>query len=87
MSKVTTTRMSSRGQVVIPEEVRRRLRLTKGSEFVVLGEGDVVVLKVITTPSMRDFDGLIAEAENAAARAGMTVADVEVAVREVRKSK
>ncbi len=87
MSKVTTTRMSSRGQVVIPEEVRRRLRLTKGSEFVVLGEGDVVVLKVIKTPSMRDFDWLIAEAENAAARAGMTVADVEVAVGEVRKSK
>ncbi len=87
MSKVTTTRMSSRGQVVIPEEVRRRLRLTKGPEFVVLGEGDVVVLKVITPPSMRDFDGLIVEAENAAARAGMMVADVEVAVREVRKPK
>jgi AbrB family looped-hinge helix DNA binding protein len=87
MSKVTTTRMSSRGQVVIPEEVRKRLRLTKGSEFVVLGEGDVVVLKAIKTPSMGDFDGLIAEAEEAAARAGMTVADVEVAVGEVRKSK
>ena len=87
MRKVATTRMSSRGQVVIPEEVRERLGLTKGSQFVVLGEGDVVVLKAIRPPAMKDFDRLVGEAEAAAERAGMRPADVEEAVREVRENK
>ena len=85
MNKVATTKMSSRGQVVIPEEVRRRLGLTKGAQFVVLGEGDVVILKAIRPLSMENFDGLVSRAEETARRAGMTPDDVEVAVREVRK--
>ena len=85
MNKVATTKMSSRGQVVIPEEVRRRLGLTKGAQFVVLGEGDVVILKAIRPPSMENFDGLVSRAEEAARRAGTTPDDLEVAVREVRK--
>lgn len=87
MKNVSTTRMSSRGQVVIPEEVRNRLGLTKGSEFVVLGEGDVVILKAIKAPSMADFDQLVARAEEAARGAEMTPEDVESAVREVRDQK
>jgi AbrB family looped-hinge helix DNA binding protein len=85
MNKVATTKMSSRGQVVIPEEVRRRLGLTKGAQFVVLGEGDVVILKAIRPPSMENFDGLVTRVEEAARRAGMTPDDLEVAIREVRK--
>lgn len=84
MKKVATTRMSSRGQVVIPEEVRRRLGLTKGAQFVVLGEGDVVILKAIRPPSMQDFDRLVTRAEESARQAGLTPDAVEVAVREVR---
>ena len=83
MSKVATTKMSSSGQVVIPEEVRKRLGLTKGAQFVLLGDGDVVILKVIRTPSMEDFDGVVSRAEEAARRAGMTPDDLEGGVREV----
>lgn len=54
MSKVATTKMSSKGQVVIPEEVRRALDLSAGSQFVVIGEGDVVILKKISPPSMAE---------------------------------
>jgi len=44
MSNVATTKMSSRGQIVIPEEVRNRLGLTQGSQFVLFGDGDVILL-------------------------------------------
>ncbi len=37
--------MSSKGQIVIPEEIRNALHLKTGTKFVVIGEGDVVVLK------------------------------------------
>ncbi|MBI2403439.1 MAG: AbrB/MazE/SpoVT family DNA-binding domain-containing protein, partial [Gemmatimonadetes bacterium] len=47
MASVATTRLSSKGQVVIPEEIRRRLGLVTGVQFAVVGEGDVVVLKAV----------------------------------------
>ena len=47
MVKPSTTKLSSRGQVVIPEEIRNRLGLETGDQFVVVGEGNVVVLKTV----------------------------------------
>ena len=84
MDSVETTRMSSKGQVVIPENVRRRLGLTPGQQFVVMGEDDVVILKSIDVPSMRDFDRMIAEARQVARRAGMRRTDIAEAVERAR---
>ena len=82
-----TTKMSSKGQVVIPEEVRNALGLKAGSKFVVVGEGDVVILKVVTPPSMSDFDDIIQEARRQARQAGMKRSDVTAALRAVRASR
>ena len=59
MSMLATTRMSSKGQVVIPEHVRTRLGLEPGVQFVVMGEDDVVILKTINPPPMSEFDVII----------------------------
>src|SRR4030043_1240749 len=56
MPTLTTTRMSSKGQVVIPKEIRDRLGLRSGTQFVVVGDRDVVILKAISAPSMKEFD-------------------------------
>lgn len=42
MNAFVTTRMSSKGQIVIPENIRKQLNLIEGTHFVVLGENDVV---------------------------------------------
>jgi AbrB family looped-hinge helix DNA binding protein len=84
MKASATTKMSSKGQVVIPEEVRDALGLKAGSKFVVVGEGDVVILKVVTPPSMSDFDDIIQEARRQARQAGMKRSDVTAALRAVR---
>jgi len=81
MKATATTKMSSKGQVVIPEEVRKALGLTSGSQFVVVGEGDVVILKRITPPSLSEFDDIVAEARRQARGAGMKPADVAAAVK------
>ena len=60
--KPSTTKMSSKGQVVIPEEIRNQLGLEPGTQFVVVGDRDVVILKALNPPSLSDFDGLIGEA-------------------------
>jgi len=80
MGKLATTRMSSKGQVVIPEEIRKELGLKPGSQFLVVGQRDVVILKEITAPSMADFDGLIVRARRQARKAGMKRADVKAAI-------
>ena len=84
MRTPATTRMSSRGQVVIPEPIRLRLRLQPGAEFVVVGSGDVVVLKRISPPSFDQFDDLIAQARREARKAGLKPAAIAEAIRKVR---
>ncbi len=85
MGSVSTTRMSSKGQVVIPEAVRRRLGLDAGSQFIVLGEDDVVILKMVRPPSMGDFGRLVKKARTEAKAAGLTRSGVAAAVSAVRK--
>jgi len=38
MTNLATTKMSSKGQVVIPEDIRKRLKLRAGSQLVVVGD-------------------------------------------------
>ena len=86
MEDVTTTRLSSKGQVVIPDTIRRRLSLEPGAEFVVIGEKDTIVLRRIRTPAMRDFDTIVARARQAARRAGLRQSDIAAAIEAVRST-
>jgi AbrB family looped-hinge helix DNA binding protein len=72
MPDLATTKMSSKGQVVIPEDIRKRLKLKAGDQFVVVGEKDVVILKAISPPSMEDF------------KSGMKRSDIAAAIGKVR---
>ncbi|MGA2318271.1 MAG: AbrB/MazE/SpoVT family DNA-binding domain-containing protein [Thermodesulfobacteriota bacterium] len=87
MPTLTTTRMSSKGQVVIPEEIRDRLGLQSGTQFVVVGDRDVVILKAISAPSMKEFDNLIAQARQQARKSGLRKSDIDAAVAKVRGRK
>jgi AbrB family looped-hinge helix DNA binding protein len=79
--------MSSKGQVVIPEAIRNALGLGAGSEFVVVAEGDVVILKTIQPPPMSDFDDIVKEARRQARLAGMKRTDVQAAIKAVRSGR
>jgi AbrB family looped-hinge helix DNA binding protein len=87
MANLATTKMSSKGQVVIPEDIRKRLNLKAGSQFIVVGEKDVVIFKSISQPSMREFDKLIAEARKQAKEAGLKRSDVYEAIAKARGRK
>lgn len=56
MAKVSTTKMSAQGQVVIPENIRKTLNLKAGAQFIFVGDRDVVILKSITPPSIDEFN-------------------------------
>jgi len=84
MGEVATTKMSSKGQVVIPKEIRKRLQLKAGSRFVVVADKDMVIFKAISPPSMDEFEELISEARKQARRAGMKRSDISAAVKKAR---
>ena len=84
MANVSTTKMSSKGQVVIPEIIRKKLNLKPGSQFVVVGDKDVVILKSIAPPNLNDFDELINQARGEGKKVGLTKADIQNAILNVR---
>ena len=87
MANVSTTKMSSKGQVVIPENIRRNLNLKAGAQFVVVGDKDVVILKSIAPPSLDEFDELITKAHQDGKKAGLKKADIAEAIKTVRSKK
>jgi len=84
MPTLATTQLSSKGQVVIPKQIRKKLKLKTGSKFVVVGEKGIVVLKEITPPAMAEFDSLITEARKQARTAGLKRGDITQAIKKVR---
>lgn len=87
MENVETTRMSSKGQVVIPEAVRDRLGLKPGARFVVMGDRDVVILKTIAAPAREEFATIAARARRQAREARINRSDVARVVRKVRSNR
>ena len=87
MPNVATTKMSSKGQVVIPEIIRKQLNLKDGAQFVVVGKGDVVIFKTIKPPAMNQFDELISRARSQARQAGLKKSDISAAIAKVRGRK
>jgi antitoxin PrlF len=76
--------MSSKGQIVIPESIRKQMNLIEGTQFVVVGENGVVMLKTIEAPVISDFDDLIQQARSQAKAAGLKQSDISDAIKKVR---
>ena len=85
MSTLATTRMSSKGQVVIPEAIREELGLEPGAQFVVVGQRDSIILKSISKPSPTEFKAMLKTARQQARKAGLKKSDIAAAIRKVRK--
>jgi AbrB family looped-hinge helix DNA binding protein len=80
-----TTKLSSKGQVVIPEAIRETLGLSAGDQFVVIGRDNTVVLQTVTPPQMEDFQKLLAQARAEARRSGIKKSDVKKAISKIRR--
>jgi AbrB family looped-hinge helix DNA binding protein len=85
MAAYATTRLSSKGQVVIPEEVRRTLGLNEGDQFLVIGQGDAVILKTITPPKIEEFRELLSQARAEGRKARIRKAELKSAIAKVRR--
>ncbi len=84
MNRFNTTKMSSKGQIVIPEDIRAIMGLSTGDNFIIVAEKDVVILKLIKKPSLQEYAATIKKARLQAKQAGIKVEDVEQSIKAVR---
>lgn len=85
MTEVVLTKLSSKGQIVIPKALRKLLGLEPGELFAIFGEGDTLVLKKIEVPSDREFESLMEWGEEYASKNKITKEEVAEAVSETRQ--
>jgi len=80
------TRLSGKGQVVIPASVRKKLGLKRGMRFLVVGVGDTVVLRRLELgeETMR-FKQVLIESRKKAEKIGFTQKEIERLIHETRK--
>jgi antitoxin PrlF len=84
MEQLEVTKLSSKGQVVLPQTIRQKLHLEEGEQFMVFCDKDTVILKKIERPVMERFKDLLKESRAYAKKVGVTQADVKEAIRRVR---
>jgi AbrB family looped-hinge helix DNA binding protein len=85
MSNVELTKMSSKGQVVIPQHVRDELGLREGETFAVVGKEDTIVLKKVAVPSPKEvFARLHSWGIKFAAKKGLKEEDLQATIKRSR---
>ncbi len=76
--------MSSKGQVVIPNEFRKSLGLTPGTPLAVFTDGSTLLLKPVEVPEAGAFEKILKESRKAARAAGLKRSDLTRAIKRVR---
>jgi AbrB family looped-hinge helix DNA binding protein len=81
MVEASTTKVSSKGQVVIPVNVRKAAGLKKGEKIIAIAFGDTVVLKKIVD---RTFEETVKPIWDRVRRMGLTEEDVDALIQEAK---
>jgi len=88
---VETIRMSSKGQIVIPRDIREDVHANEGTVFSVISNNDTIILKKIEVPSkedmMKELEAIAKEGRKRAEKLGIRESDVPNMVDRVRKAR
>ena len=57
--KMEITSMSTKGQIVIPRDLRKMLGLVSGSKFEILTDGKRILLRLLRSSEVKGFKQLI----------------------------
>ncbi|PIZ56744.1 hypothetical protein COY28_00745 [Candidatus Woesearchaeota archaeon CG_4_10_14_0_2_um_filter_57_5] len=83
---IQLTRISEKGQVVIPSSLRKAMGIKRSDQFLVFGEEGTVILKKLDPEALKQsLDELARPLRRAAKDLGVTRAEVRKAVKDVRK--
>ena len=81
------TAVSSKGQIVLPKQIRDRLNIVTGTKMFVLSDNENIILKPIREPDISEFRDLMDAAASWADEVGMNENDIQDAIKSVRDRK
>ncbi|MDI6807201.1 MAG: AbrB/MazE/SpoVT family DNA-binding domain-containing protein [Candidatus Aenigmarchaeota archaeon] len=81
MKRVEFTKLSSRGQVVIPKNLRSGLE--EGTLFIVTRKNDLIIFKEVKT-SLEEFEALTKRLRKAVKKTGLKPSDVPKIIHRIR---
>jgi len=88
MAETTITKVSTKGQVVIPQNLREEMMIKAKDEFLIYGENDTILMKKIVKPKLEEsFIELNKRLSKKMKQNKITRKDVEEAIKEVRRQK
>lgn len=79
--------VSSKGQISLPINIRKRLSIGTGDKLVAYTSGDVIMLKTLKIPSLEEFEASLDEAQAWASSVGYEESDVNDIIKSIRKNK
>ena len=86
MMEVEMTRISGKGQVVIPSSLRNQMKIKKSDQFLVFGEGNTIILKKIEKPAIKKtFDEIAKPLRKAAKESRFSREDLATLIKDVKK--
>ena len=89
--EIETTKITSKGQVVIPRDIREKEGIKEGERFFVYGSGDSIILKRVknleAAKNIKEFERVFRSAWKTAKERVITGKDVSEAIRAVRIEK
>ena len=63
METLEIASLSTKGQVVVPRNIRNQLNLEVGDKLIVVCDGSNILLKPVLRPSMSEFKTLVEETD------------------------
>jgi len=85
---IETTKMSSRGQIVVPQDIRNEINAKEGSVFAIFGTDSTIILKKLETPTkddvIKDLKKISKEFKKRAERLGIKESDIPNLVHKMR---
>jgi len=81
---LAVTKTSVKGQLVIPQEIRRELGIKDGQLMLVFAAKDRIILKKLEPPEPGMFETLVAPLRKRAKKLKFTRRDMERVIQEVR---
>lgn len=84
MNQVQVTSVSSKGQVVIPNDIRETMGISIGMKMLVFTDGDNLLLKPIQPPHFETFKELVKESKKLITKTGFKKINVQKLIKQVR---
>ena len=85
--EVELTRISEKGQVVIPSSLRKEMKIEKSDQFLIFGEDNTIILKKIEKPAIKKtFDEIAKPLQKAAKQMGLQKKDLVKAIKDARNA-